>query len=403
MPYKYTAYTNDKRMAQGTLDVASESLAEEALYRAGYQRIISLRETPPAPSLETLIPSLFGVKPQDVVDFSGQMATLLESGITILTALQLLEEQTAKKSMRKVISRLIDEVQGGVPLSQALSQYPQFFSHTYCQVIKASEQAGTLELGLKQAAAYMESQAANRQKIQRALLYPAFVILMAIGVSVLLVVVALPPLVSLFNSLGAQLPWTTNLLISLAAFLTSYRLHILGILIAIIMSIIILNKTPTGKIFRDSLMLKIPVIGTINIERNMQQFCQMTSMLLKAGLNLPQVMDIAIQTSRNHIVRQALSHAGDKLLQGEGLAQPMAEIRLFPRLLVEMVVVGEKTGTMDTTLATLANFYERRVDRKIATLIAMIEPALTIIVGLVVIFIALSMITPLYSILRTMH
>jgi type IV pilus assembly protein PilC len=226
---------------------------------------------------------------------------------------------------------------------------------------------------------------------------------MAIGVAALLITVALPPLVELFSSLGAQLPWTTNLLISIAGFVTGYKLYILVGLVAIIMSIIIMARTPSGKLFMDGLILKTPSIGKISIERNMQQFCQMTSMLLKAGLRLPQVMDITIQTTRNRVVRQALGQVGGRLLQGEGLAQPMADIPLFPRLLVEMVVVGEKTGTMDATLATIANLYEKRVDRKIASLISMIEPTLTIIVGLVVIFIALSMITPLYSILRTMH
>jgi type IV pilus assembly protein PilC len=403
MPYKYIAYTTDRKVAQGTIDATSENQAEEALYRAGYQHVLSLNEMPPQASLDILIPTLFGAKPQDVIDFSIQLGTLLESGITILTALKLLEGQASKKSLRKIIGSLMAEVQGGASLSQALSQHPQVFSHTYCQVIRASEQAGNLEVGLKQAAAYMESQAAIKQKFQRAMYYPTFVILMAIGVAALLITVALPPLVELFSSLGAQLPWTTNLLISIAGFVTGYKLYILVGLVAIIMSIIIMARTPSGKLFMDGLILKTPSIGKISIERNMQQFCQMTSMLLKAGLRLPQVMDITIQTTRNRVVRQALGQVGGRLLQGEGLAQPMADIPLFPRLLVEMVVVGEKTGTMDATLATIANLYEKRVDRKIASLISMIEPTLTIIVGLVVIFIALSMITPLYSILRTMH
>jgi type IV pilus assembly protein PilC len=150
-------------------------------------------------------------------------------------------------------------------------------------------------------------------------------------------------------------------------------------------------------------MLKIPVIGTIVTERSMQYFCQTTAMLLQAGLRLPMIMDIIILTNRNRIIRQALSHVRDSLVQGEGLSQPMAENELFPPLLVEMVVVGEKSGAMDTTLVTLADFYDKKVSRRIDILISMIEPVLTVIVGLVVIFIALSMITPLYSILRSMH
>jgi type IV pilus assembly protein PilC len=402
MTFKYQAYTIDKKIIQGTIDISSESLAEGALYRAGYQRIISLREVPPGPSLEKLIPSLFGVKPQDVIDFSHQLATLIESGIAILTALQLLKEQPYKTALRKIIGSLVTEIEGGVSLSQALSQHPQAFPHTYCQVIKASEQAGNLEIGLKQAASYMESQAATKQKIQHAMLYPAFVLLMAIGVSALLVTVALPPLVGLFVSLGAQLPLTTRLLINASSFLISYKLHITVGLIAIIMSTVVWTRLPSGKLYLDSLMLKMPVIGSISIERHAHHFCQTTSMLLKAGLRLPLVMDMAVQTTGNMVIRQALSHIRDGLLQGEGLSQPMARIGLFPRLLLEMVVVGEKTGTLDTSLATLAIFYERRIDRRINTLVSMIEPVLTVIIGLVVVFIALSMITPLYSILRSM-
>lgn len=403
MAYKYKAYTSDKRIVQGTIEVTEEALAEGALYRAGYQHILSLKEIPPGLSLESLIPTLFGVKTQDVIDFSNQLATLIESGITILSSLYLLEGQTSRKSMKKIIDGLVKEIQGGNSLSQALGHYPQVFANTYCQVIKASEQAGNLELGLRQAAGYLEKQAIANQKIKRALLYPAVVLLMAIGVSILLITVALPPLVDLFESLGAELPWMTKLLMDVTGFFLDRSLYVLGGVFALIMLTLGLLKLPSVKIARDRLMLKIPAIGTINIERSMQHFCQTASMLLKAGLRLPQIMEITIQTNRNRIIRQSLSRVRDRLVQGEGLAQPLSEIELFPPLLVEMVVVGEKTGSMDDTLATLADFYEKKIDRRIDVLISMIEPALTVVIGVVVIFIALSMITPLYSILRSMH
>ncbi len=403
MAYKYKAYTSDKKIIQGTIEVTSESLAEGALYHAGYQYILSLKEIAPGLSLESLIPTLFGVKTQEVIDFSNQLATLIESGITILNSLQLLEGQTSRKSMKKIIDGLVKEIQGGNSLSQALGHYPQVFSNTYCQVIKASEQAGNLELGLRQAAGYLEKQAVANQKIKRALLYPAFILLMAIGVSILLITVALPPLVDLFNSLGAELPWMTKLLMDVTGFFLDRSLYVLVGILAIIMLTLGLLRLPSVKIARDRLMLKIPAIGAINIERSVQHFCQTASMLMKAGLRLPQIMEITIQTNRNQIIRQALSKVRDRLVQGEGLSQPLSEIELFPPLLVEMVVVGEKTGSMDNTFATLADFYEKKIDRRIDVLISMIEPALTVVIGVVVIFIALSMITPLYSILRSMH
>ena len=160
---------------------------------------------------------------------------------------------------------------------------------------------------------------------------------------------------------------------------------------------------PSVKLAWDRFLLKIPLIGKINIERSMELFCQTGSMLLSAGMRLPLIIDVVIQANRNRIIRQAFSGVRERLVQGEGLSQPMAENKLFPPLLVEMVVVGEKTGAMDATLATLAEFYERKVDRRIDILISMIEPVLTVIIGGVVIFIALSMITPMYSILKSMH
>ena len=403
MGYQYTAYTLDKRIVQGTIDATSESMAEEALYRTGYHRVLSLKEVRPGLSLEKLMPTFFGIRAQDVIDFSRQLATLIESGIAILTALQLLAGQASKAALKKVIAGLIAELQEGNTLSQALSKYPQSYSYTYCQVIRASEQAGNLEVGLRQIASYMEKQLATTKRLTRAMAYPAMVSLMAIGVFTTMVTVALPPLVGLFTSLGAELPWTTKLVIAIADFLTNYKLYLLGGLLTLIISIVGYVRLPTGKLTIDRLMLKAPVVGSINIEQNMCRFCQSTSMMLKAGLRLHQIMNIVIQTVRNRIIRQALHDVEDKLVQGRSLSQSMATTSLFPHLMVEMIVVGEKTGNLDSSLSTLADFYEQRADQKADTLIAMIEPILTVVIALVVAFIALSMITPLYSILQSMR
>jgi type IV pilus assembly protein PilC len=403
MTYKYRAYSTDKKIVEGKIEVATESLAEAALYRAGYQNIISLKEVAPKFELEELLPSFLGVKMRDVIDISNQLATLVQSGITLLQALKLLQGRVTKKSLKNIFNGLIEEIQGGNSLSQAMSKYPQAFSSTYCQIIKSSEQAGTLEVGLKQAAKYLEKQDYAKRKIRRAMMYPTFVLLLAIGVVFLLITIALPPLINLFASLDAELPWMTRTLVNTADFFAANGLILLGGLIAIVLIIIGLLKLESVKITRDRLLLNIPVIGKIIIERNMTLFCQTASMLLHAGLRLPQIIDIIIQTSHNRIIRNAFNHVRARLVQGEGLSQPMSENKLFPPLLVEMIVVGEKTGAMDTTLGTLSDFYEQEVDRKIDSLISMIEPLLTLAIGALVIFIALSMITPLYSILKSMH
>ena len=400
MIYKYRAYSKEKRVVEGKIEVASESLAETALYRAGYQNIISLEEASPAFDLEKITAKFVtNIKHKEIIDISNQMATLVHAGITLSSALKLLEGQVTNKSLKKVFIRLSEEIQTGNSLSKALSLFPQVFPNTYCQIIKASEQAGTLEVGFRQAAKYLEKQDSANRKIKRAMTYPAFVLLLAIGVAILLITVALPPLVNLFTSLDAELPWMTNLLIGVSNFFLGYGLYVLIGIIAVILLMFLLLRNPAVRLARDMLLLKMPIIGNIIIERSMGLFCQTTSMLLEAGLQLPQVLEIVIQTNRNQVIHNALSNVREKLIQGQGLAQPMAENKVFPPLVVEIVMVGEKTGMMDTTLASLADFYEREVDRKIDSLISMIEPAMTIIIGAVVLFLALSMITPMYSIL----
>ncbi len=403
MAYQYRVYTVNKRIVEGTIDATSDKIAEEALYRAGYHRVLTLSEVRPRLSLERLMPTFFGVRAQDVIDFSRQLATLIESGIAVLTALQLLEGQTPRAALRKVIAGLVEELLEGRPISLALSKYPQIFPYTYCQVIRASEHAGNIEVGLRQVADYMAKRAATTKKMGRTIAYPAMVSLMAIGVFVLMVTVALPPMVKLFSSLGAELPPTTRLVIAMSGFLTRYKLHLLGGLFTLVALGVGYIRLPTGRLVMERLLLRLPVIGSLNVERNMCHFCQLTSMMLKAGLPLPQIMNIVIQTVSNRIVREELTGVQERLVQGQSFSQSMAANSLFPQLLVEMTVVGEKTGNLDSALATLAGFYEQRVDQRIDTLLSMIEPVLMLCIGLVVGFIAISMITPLYSMLGSLR
>jgi type IV pilus assembly protein PilC len=403
MVYQYSVYTSDKRIVRGTIDAGSEKMAEEALYRAGYNRVLNLREISPRLNLKQWMPSLFGVKNQDVIDFSRQMALLIESGIPITTALRLLEEQAPSKALAKVIRGLANELQKGNSFAQALAGYPQVFSNTYCQVIKASELSGNFEVSLRRAADYMEKEINAGKKVQRSLIYPLVVLAMAFGVSILVTTVVLPSLTRLFTALGAQLPWTTRVLMAFGGFIIDYKYYIPWVMIAVILLILGYMKLPSGKENTDKMALKIPIFGSIIVQRSLGSFCQTTSMLLKAGLPLPQIMNVVTGTVSNVIISRALVDVREKLVQGRSLSQSMASIGLFPRLLVEMTVVGETSGNLDTTLETMADYYSQRVEQRVQVLISLMEPALITVVGLVVAFIAISMITPLYSILKSIH
>ena len=261
MIYEYTAYTADRKTVRGTIDGTSEVMAEDALYQAGYQRILSLAEARPKASLRQLMPSFFGVKGGDVIDFSRELATLIESGVNILNALQLLEEQTSNSALKNIITELIVELRGGSSFSMAISKHPQVFSSTYCQVMKASEKSGNLEAGLRHIAEFIDKQAAAKKKIQSAMAYPILLGVMGIGVSVILLVVALPPLVDMFSTLNATLPLQTRMLMGFSNFLSDYKLHLLLGIMAFAGLVTASLRFPEGKLDFDKLVLRIPLIG----------------------------------------------------------------------------------------------------------------------------------------------
>jgi type II secretory pathway component PulF len=255
---------------------------------------------------------------------------------------------------------------------------------------------------LRHIAEYIDKQAAAKKKIQSAMAYPLLLALMGIGVSVILITVALPPLVDMFSTLNATLPLQTRILIGLSDFLAEYKLHLLLGLVGFVGLVIACLRFPEGKLAFDKLMLRTPLIGPIVLQRNMYHFCHTTGMLLKAGLHLPEIMDIVIPSIGNRVVHQALAELRERLIQGQGLSKPMSEIELFPSLMVEMIAVGEKTGDLETMVSNVADRYEHAVEQRITGLVKMIEPAMTVISGLLVGFIALSFIGPLYSLVGAM-
>jgi type IV pilus assembly protein PilC len=241
-------------------------------------------------------------------------------------------------------------------------------------------------------------------RIKGALTYPAFVIVTAIVVLVIMVTVVLPPLMDLFTLLGAQLPWTTRLIIAVVSFLTDYKLYLLGGIVAAIVAVYAYSLTPVGKLAFDKLALRIPLLGRIFLQRTMGQFCRTMAMLIGVGLPLPQIMDIVIGTvSTNRIIIQAFIEVRENMEQGEGLSLPMSKNPLFPQTMVRMIAIGEQTGEVGNALKTLTNYFETLAEQRTQALVSIMEPVLTVVMGLGVAFILLSIITPLYSVLGSIR
>lgn len=398
MNYQYVAYTKDWKIVKGTLNVASESVAEQTLVRQGYQPI-SLKSMPVMPTFEQLFPSLFTIKPKEVIMFSRQLATLLEASISLVPGLQMLQDQTSNRLFKKVVMNMLENIRAGSSFSDALSKHSSVFGEVFCKLVAVGEQTGNLEVSLKQAANYMEKDQQAKKKIKRALTYPVIVLVVAMIVMAVLVLFVLPSMMTMFTSLGAELPITTKMLVGFMNFIDSYKLFVLGGMVALVIAVIVSLRQEQVRYHLDRLLITAPVIGTVNIMNEMSRFSRTITLLLHAGLPLPDIINMARETSSNRLIRQALGQVQNDLIQGEGLSAPMGKHKLFPKLLVQMVMVGEESGNLESTMNIVADNYESEADDKISGLIALIEPTMTIGLALMVGFIAISVISPMYSIM----
>ncbi len=402
MSYKYVAYTRAGERVAGVLNVPSEAAAEEALWRQEYI-IVSLKLARPGADLAALMPTLFGVKTRDLIVFSRQLATLLESGITILAGLQMLAEETSSKALKKALEEVSEDVQEGETLSNALRKHTQAFPSIYSRMVEIGERMGNMESVLRQLGTYMEKREALTRKLRGAMAYPSFIILLALGVAYLMITVTLPSIMGLFSEFDIELPTATKVLLAMTKFSTTYRTQMTGGIVLVVTIVALYLRTPIGRRQRDTLLLKIPIIGDINIQSNVSQLCHTMSILLRAGLPMSEIMNLIVETMGNIVIKEAFSRVRTEMLQGQGLSGPIREEEVFPRLLAQMVRVGEETGTLDTNLETLALFYEEEADRKINALTGMMEPALMLVVGGMVMFLAVAVIQPMYTMIGGMR
>ncbi len=395
MEYRYLGYTNDRRTVKGKISAASELAAIDMLSRFGYH-VVSLKSvTPFVPDLSSLMKRK--VKTSELVLFSRQLALLLESGLGIVQSLELLQSQTGDRELKRVLVRIVSDIRGGDSLSVALSRHPHAFSRIYQKMLAVGEQTGNLEQILRNLATYIEKQSAAMSKLKAALTYPAIVSVLAVVIMVVMVTIVLPPIVGMFKSLKGDLPITTKLLLGFVDLMRQYGFHmVVTILIAGFVAYLY-TKSPTGHYYKDLLMLKLPLLGRLNIISELARCCRSMSLLFKAGLPLPEIMTLASQASGNEVVARALNDVEKDMIKGEGLAGPMKKRWVFLPLMVEMTKVGEATGTLDATLVTVAENYDVEAESRIQTLLSMVEPMMTIGIGLAVGFLALSIFMPLYS------
>ncbi|MDP3879733.1 MAG: type II secretion system F family protein [Dehalococcoidales bacterium] len=396
--YRYQASTIQGKIIKGTIKAVGEIEAERLLIGQGYHPL-NVEVVPSMFSLEEALPSLFQIKPRDVIVFSRQLATLLKSGISLLPALEILQGQvTNSRAFKKILGSIVDDIGAGSSFTQSIAKHPNAFSEIYCRTVAVGEQTGNLELVLNRMGDYLERQGAVAKKVKGALTYPMMVLGVGLVVGVILMVVVMPQLLGMFESLNVELPLPTRILIGVTEILTGYPLYFLIGGAALGALALWLVKQPTGRRLLDRARLKAPLIGPPTLMGELARFTRTMSVLIAAGLSLQEIMELIPQSSDNRIIRDALNRVGDGLVLGEGLSEPMSRIDIFPPLLIQMVAVGEESNTLDFTLDVVADFYEVTAEEKTNSIVGMIGPLSTIFIALFVGLIAISVLMPMYAI-----
>jgi type IV pilus assembly protein PilC len=397
MDYAYTAYTEDRKLVKGKVSAHNEEAATELLGYGGY-RVISLKTSVPLIDKEKLLSRFTRIRPQEIAMFSRQLALLLESGTDIVTSLDLLQEQMENETLKKIIGEVASEIRGGSSLSIALSKHPRAFSSMYYRAIAAGEQGGKLEVVLRQMATHIEKSIATEKQVRNALTYPIIVVFVAVIVVVVLVSFVLPAFTSMYDEFGVELPLITRILMAITDWFSVYGVFvIIGLLVAAF-AVYLYIRTPAGKHWWDRTVLRLPVLGRIAHLGELGRCCRTMALLIRIGLPLPEVMAMTVFNSNNKVVADNLTGVQQDLIRGEGLSGPMAKRSLFLPLMTQMVKVGEETGNLDNTLDTVADSFEMESGEKTRAAVALIQPVMTIIIGLLVGFVVLAMVSAMYSI-----
>ena len=397
MDFVYVAYTGDKKLVKGRLAALNEEAANELLSYGGYN-VVSLKSVVPFFNKEKLLARFTKIKPSEIIMFSRQLALLLESGTDIVTALDLLQEQVDNQTLRNIIGQMASDIRTGSALAGALRKHPRAFSQMSHRGISAGEQGGNLEIVLRQMAAHIEKGVGTEKQIKGALTYPFIVVLVAIVVVLILVTFVLPAFTGMYAQFGVELPLITRILMGIADWASQYGLYALLVFLAAVAGVYVYIRTPAGKYWWDTTVLRLPVLGRVVHVGELARCCRTMALLIRIGLPLPEVMSNVVYNSNNKAIAESLTGVQEELIRGEGLSGPMAKRKLFLPLMTQMIKVGEETGSLDNTLDTVADSFEMEAADKTSAAIALIQPVITIAIGLGVGFIVLAMVSAMYSI-----
>ncbi len=388
----YTAKTGPSKTVSAQIEAESEQDAISKITKMGYFPIsVKLDNT-------SLDKGVFKkISKKDIVFFTSQLATLVESGVNILNALNLISNQTTNKYLKAVLSDVVSKIKDGKSLSASLSLHPHVFSDLYVSMLHSGEVGGNLEVILKRLSTFLESEEEFKNSLKAALTYPLFIV----GVSILTVVVLLtfviPKLVGMFDDMGQALPLPTKILISVSSGMRQYWWVIIGIIVMFVFLLKRLGRTTQGRFYLDNLALKTVMWGNIVLKTEISHLMRTLSLLFASGVSVISALDISTNILENQVLRLELKRFKDEISGGSSFSKCLNDSKIFPRFVTDIVTVGEETGTLEKGLLRIADEYERDVDKTLKGLVRMAEPIIILVMGLIVGFIVMSMLLPIFQ------
>jgi len=345
------------------------------------------------------------VKPKVLMIFTRQLATLIDSGLPLLRGLNVLAKQERDPVLRKTVDKLAEGVQSGGTFSESLAQHPKIFNDLYVNMVRAGELGGVLEVVLTRLAEFQEKAAKIKNKVVSAMVYPAIVMVMAIGIMAFLMIYIVPKFEGIFHDMlgDKPLPGITRFVISVSKFVQEHWLIMLGIIIAAIAGYSFFNRTSGGRSFFDRFKLRVPLFGDVLRKTAISRFARTLGTLVTSGVPILQALNITRATAGNTVISNAIGQVHDSVKEGESIVQPLEASGAFPPMVISMIDVGEETGQLPEMLLKIADVYDDEVDNAVAALTAMLEPIMIVFLAVVVGTIVIALFMPLISIIQNLQ
>ena len=371
--------------------------AAVAVLRRQQIQITSIRERGREIKLMPRIPSRVGAK--RIAIFTRQFSVMLDAGLPLVQCLEILGEQEEHRLFQAVINQVRSDVEAGSSLADSMRKHPKVFDNLYTNMVAAGEAGGILDIILQRLSVYIEKIVRLNNQVKSALIYPTSVIVIACGVVFVILKWVIPVFAQLFAGLGGEMPFLTRMVIGASDFVGSYFPFLLLVLIFGVVALNRWHKTPHGRRVLDGALLKIPIIGLLLRKIAVARFCRTLSTLTASGVPILDGLEITAKTAGNAIIEDAIMAVRKSVEEGKSISEPLAQTKVFPVMVVQMINVGEQTGALDQMLSKIADFYEEEVDTAVAGLMKLIEPIMITILGVIIGTIVTAMYLPLYSVL----